>query len=61
LPENIPFETIGNSSLKGTLLYAIENEKEREKYGSELLKKLKPLELALQDDFQDAFVRNLNF
>ncbi|MEI7440887.1 MAG: ASKHA domain-containing protein [bacterium] len=61
LPEQIPFETIGNSSLKGTLLFAIASSQEQKRYSAELLKKLKPLELALQDDFQDAFVRNLNF
>ena len=61
LPEGIPAEAIGNASLKGAVLYASMSEEERKAFTDKLEKMRRPVELALQDDFQDAFVKNLNF
>jgi uncharacterized 2Fe-2S/4Fe-4S cluster protein (DUF4445 family) len=61
LPAGIPAQAIGNASLTGTLLYAAMTNAERAAFHAQLEAARRPLELALQDDFQDAFVRNLNF
>lgn len=61
LPQGIPFAQIGNSSLKGTILYAGLSHLERSNWMSRLKAQAQQIELALQDDFQEAFVKNLNF
>jgi len=61
LPTEIHMKAIGNSSLLGTQLYAAASEDEQKHFNNELSKGLKPIELALQNDFQEAFVKNLNF
>jgi uncharacterized 2Fe-2S/4Fe-4S cluster protein (DUF4445 family) len=61
LPEGISVEPIGNGSLVGTLEFAAMEPAEREEWVARLLRIRRPIELALQDDFQDRFVRNLNF
>lgn len=61
LPPGIPVSVIGNASLTGVALYAALEEPARKKFLSKLEEMRRPVELALQDDFQDRFVRNLNF
>lgn len=61
LPENVPIVKIGNASLKGALLYAGWSDGERAAFRSRFEKNGHPIELALQDDFQDKFVKNLDF
>jgi uncharacterized 2Fe-2S/4Fe-4S cluster protein (DUF4445 family) len=61
LPAGIPVEPIGNGSLVGTLEFAAMKPAERDEWVARLLRMRRPIELALQDDFQDRFVRNLNF
>lgn len=61
LPTDVPLKAIGNASLLGTLLYAASSEEEQQDFNLEVSKRLKGVELALQNDFQDAFVKNLNF
>jgi uncharacterized 2Fe-2S/4Fe-4S cluster protein (DUF4445 family) len=61
LPPGIPCEAIGNASLEGAFLFAAMNEAERLECTENLETRRQPVELALQDDFQEAFVRNLNF
>ena len=61
LPEGIPAEAIGNASLEGAVLYASMSVAERATFIARLEKMRRPVELALQDDFQDAFVKNLDF
>ncbi len=61
LPQRIEVETIGNASLYGVILYAAMNETERKEFNARLERSRNFVELALQDDFQDRFVKNLNF
>ncbi len=61
LPEGIPVRALGNLSLKGSLLYARMSEEERSKCVNSINEEKRAVELALQDDFQGAFVNNLNF
>jgi len=61
LPPDIKTLAIGNASLQGTLLWAAASSEEREEWTRDIEARRKPVELALQDDFQDAFIRNLNF
>jgi uncharacterized 2Fe-2S/4Fe-4S cluster protein (DUF4445 family) len=61
LPLDISLEFLGNSSLMGTLLYAAASESDKKEFQADLDRMMRPIELALQDDFQDAFVKNLNF
>lgn len=61
LPPGIGFKFVGNASLAGTLLYASASESQRVAWTQGFEARRRPLELALQDDFQDAFVKNLNF
>lgn len=61
LPSDIESEAIGNASLSGVILRATRPEAEIERLKSEIDSKKIAIELALQDDFQDRFVRNLNF
>lgn len=61
LPADIPLEAIGNASLKGTLAFASAEPTARTKHLANLEARREPIELALQDDFQSAFVDNLNF
>jgi uncharacterized 2Fe-2S/4Fe-4S cluster protein (DUF4445 family) len=61
LPPGIPAQAIGNASLTGTLLFAALSDEERQGAQESIESRRRPLELALQDDFQDAFVRNLGF
>lgn len=61
LPPGIPVKVIGNASLTGVALYAALDEMGRKKFIDRLETMRRPVELALQDDFQERFVRNLNF
>ena len=61
LPQDISCEKVGNAALKGALLFAKMSETERKLFAEMVERSRKPVELALQDDFQDLFVRNLNF
>jgi uncharacterized 2Fe-2S/4Fe-4S cluster protein (DUF4445 family) len=61
LPEGMKIEAIGNASLKGTLLYAAADSSRRLAWEKLIEERRRPVELALQDDFQDAFIKNLNF
>ncbi len=61
LPPGIPVRVIGNASLTGVSLYAALSPENRKKFTDRLETMRRPVELALQDDFQDRFVRNLNF
>jgi len=61
LPPGIPVSVIGNASLTGVGLYAALEEPARKKFLDRLEEMRRPVELALQDDFQERFVRNLNF
>ncbi len=61
LPVGIPFRPIGNASLLGTALWSSVSSQERTTYQEEIVKRQIQVELALQDDFQQIFVQNLNF
>lgn len=61
LPQGYEYEKIGNSSLQGSLIYAGMKHEEKEALFSKMNNQGRQIELALQDDFQDRFVRNLNF
>jgi uncharacterized 2Fe-2S/4Fe-4S cluster protein (DUF4445 family) len=61
LPSEIPCEAIGNASLEGALIWASMTEAERESFLAGLERERRPVELALQDDFQDRFVAQLDF
>ena len=59
LPE-WPTETLGNSSLSGTILWGQATSVERQEFLEFVQSRLKPIELALRDEFQAAFVKNMN-
>jgi uncharacterized 2Fe-2S/4Fe-4S cluster protein (DUF4445 family) len=59
LPE-WPVETLGNSSLDGTILWGQATDAERAEFTAFVNSKMKPIELALRDEFQAAFVQNMN-
>lgn len=61
LPEGIPAETIGNASLEGALLYAASSETERKATRERIETARRQVELALLDEFQALFVKNLDF
>ena len=61
LPPEIPCEPIGNASLEGTLAWASMTEAERDSFWKRLDSGARPVELALQDDFQERFVAQLDF
>jgi len=61
LPADIQLKTLGNASLQGTLLWAAASSSQREAWTRDFETRSMPVELALQDDFQDAFIKNLNF
>ncbi|MEO5668602.1 MAG: ASKHA domain-containing protein [Bdellovibrionota bacterium] len=61
LPPDATLVTLGNASLRGTLLWAAASASLRESWTREIKTRATPVELALQDDFQDAFIKNLNF
>lgn len=61
LPPEIPVKQIGNSSLFGTLVWSRLSEEQQNKTEKEIQSRSQQIELALQDEFQDIFVRNLNF
>jgi uncharacterized 2Fe-2S/4Fe-4S cluster protein (DUF4445 family) len=61
LPSGIPTTPIGNSSLLGTVIWSSFSQEERKHYIETMRARENQIELALQDDFQDIFVRNLNF
>jgi|GEM_PF-1839837 len=61
LPKNVSVIVLGNASLTGVCKLAALQEIEREKFYCTLRDRVSPIELALQDDFQEDFVRNLNF
>jgi uncharacterized 2Fe-2S/4Fe-4S cluster protein (DUF4445 family) len=61
LPPEVSCEAIGNASLEGTLIWASMAETERRAFLAGLEKERRPVELALQDDFQDRFVAQLDF
>ena len=61
LPKKIPVKQIGNSSLFGTLVWSQMSDHEQEKMENDIRQRSEQIELALQDEFQDIFVRNLDF
>lgn len=61
LPSGISTSPIGNSSLLGTVIWSGFSEAQRKHYIETMRSRENQIELALQDDFQDIFVRNLNF
>ncbi|MBX9769002.1 MAG: ASKHA domain-containing protein, partial [Bdellovibrionales bacterium] len=63
LPQGIPIQKVGNASLKGSLLMSLESRENvfRQNLEKRIAQDLVAVELALQDDFQERFVRNLNF
>ncbi len=61
LPKKIPVKQIGNSSLFGTLVWSQMSDDQQAKLENEIHKRSEQIELALQDEFQDIFVRNLDF
>lgn len=61
LPPDIPAEAIGNASLEGAVIFASMTPQERQEIMNRLELLRRPVELALQDDFQDRFVKNLGF
>ncbi len=61
LTPEIPVKVIGNASLTGVALYAAMDSKKRTDFIKKLEQMRRPVELALQDDFQERFVKNLNF
>lgn len=61
LPEGVPVQIVGNASLAGVSRYAAMTGSERKSFVAGLESASRPVELALQDDFQERFVRNLNF
>lgn len=61
LPPDIPVENIGNGSLKGAFVYASLSGSERKSFADKLNTQKRQIELALEDDFQAAFVNNLGF
>lgn len=61
LPKNIPLTKLGNASLNGALIYSGWSEEKKEQFNTTLQKHGHFIELALQDDFQEMFVNNLNF
>ncbi len=60
LPEAWPVETLGNSSLAGTILWGTATEAEKQEFTRLVQSKMRPIELALRDEFQSAFVQNMN-
>lgn len=61
LPQGIPVQQIGNSSFWGTLEWSQMTIDQQKQLEIEMQSRGKQIELALQDEFQDIFVRNLNF
>jgi uncharacterized 2Fe-2S/4Fe-4S cluster protein (DUF4445 family) len=61
LPEVENLLQIGNSSLNGTRRFALLDEASQAKFIEKLRKDSHQIELALQEDFQEIFVKNLNF
>lgn len=61
LPKGISVEQIGNSSLMGTLIWSRLSDAEQAALETEMQSRSKQIELALQDEFQQIFVKNLNF
>ncbi len=61
LPEGIPAEAIGNASLEGALLYATYSDDERRAARDRIEAARRQVELALLDEFQALFVKNLDF
>jgi uncharacterized 2Fe-2S/4Fe-4S cluster protein (DUF4445 family) len=61
LPPGIPIHVLGNASLLGAIEFAAKPKAEREEWLSKLESIRHFVELALQDDFQARFVKNLDF
>jgi uncharacterized 2Fe-2S/4Fe-4S cluster protein (DUF4445 family) len=61
LPTGMAYETLGNASLEGTLLWANLSDHDRHEFTERLERGRRPIELALQDDFQERFVAQLDF
>jgi uncharacterized 2Fe-2S/4Fe-4S cluster protein (DUF4445 family) len=61
LPPEIACEPIGNASLEGTLAWVSMTEGDRDAFWKRLDSGARPVELALQDDFQERFVAQLDF
>lgn len=55
----IPTKTLGNSSLQGTILWSQTEPGERQRFQEWIAQVMKPIELAMSDGFQSAFVRNM--
>jgi len=61
LPPDIPMETIGNGSFKGSFTLATKPYIVCNQFYEHVDSKKQHIELALQDDFQERFVHHLNF
>ncbi len=61
LPSDTPCQAIGNASLEGTLIWASMSPQARQQFVDRLEFGRRPVELALQDDFQERFVAQLDF
>lgn len=61
IPQDLEVVVLGNASLKGTQLMSLDSPQAQKEFYLRIKENLRPIELALQDDFQEGFVRNLNF
>lgn len=61
LPHGYRTKVLGNASLAGVIRWAFMTGAERAAAEAQLESKKRPVELALQDDFQERFVRHLDF
>jgi uncharacterized 2Fe-2S/4Fe-4S cluster protein (DUF4445 family) len=59
LPE-LPIESLGNTSLIGTILWGQSTETDKKAFSHWLRQYLTPIDLATEDEFQERFVRNLH-
>lgn len=61
LPSSLEIKTLGNASLKGLMRWVQFSVEEKAQWTKRITENRCFIELALQDDFQDLFVKNLNF
>jgi uncharacterized 2Fe-2S/4Fe-4S cluster protein (DUF4445 family) len=57
---NMKMESIGNSSLKGTIAWGLATDQEKEEFSAWINKVKTPVELALKDEFQAMFIESMN-
>ncbi len=61
LPSGVPLKQIGNASLRGSILYSQMSDEQQKLWVKNLRAHSEQVELALEDEFQDVFVKALNF